>query len=163
VSAGGASARGEPRRMGSHLNRHLAWGAGVLAIGFGAFMPHPVTGAGAEAASQRVVDRIFTDPSSAIAVQAGQLFMIALDANPSTGYHWAAGPDPDPAVAVLRGTAFLPASSGLIGAPGREIRVYEATGPGTATIALAYLPPGRGGKAAKQMAFTLTVTPTDVR
>jgi predicted secreted protein len=112
-------------------------------------------------ATTSVADRVFTDPAAPIAVRAGQLFLVALEANPSTGYHWAAANVPDPAVVALRGAAFLP-TSGLVGAPGRELRVYEAVGAGSATIELGYAPPGRGS-AETHRRFTVTVTPPDAR
>jgi len=133
----------------------------ILATGLATAAPRSTARAD-DAAGPRVVDRVFGDPSAPVLAHAGQLFLISQEANPSTGYHWVANPAPDPAVVVLRGVAFM-TTSGLVGAPGREVRVYEATGSGTASVALAYMPPGRGGKAAKQVTFTVTVTPADAR
>ena len=114
-----------------------------------------------------VADQVFNDAASPVVVRAGQLFVIVLDANPSTGYHWKATSDPDGGVATLRGTTFLPSAAGMMGAPGKELRIYEAVGPGTTTIPLSYVPPGtggsgaNGGNAARHLTFKLTVTPVD--
>jgi predicted secreted protein len=143
------------------LTRRLRWTACLLATLACSAALHAAAGAD-DASAGRVVDHVFADPSAPIVVHAGQLFLIAQEANPSTGYHWVASPSPDPAVAVLRGTSFM-ATSGLVGAPGREIRVYEATGPGSTSIVLAYVPPGNGAKPAKHVTFAVTVTPADAR
>jgi len=116
-----------------------------------------------DAAPPRLADRVFSESDSTIVVQTGQLFLVALDANPSTGYHWDGDGAPDSAVCVLRGTAYLGATSGLIGAGGRELRLYEVTGPGTATIKLSYVPPGRGRASVRHVVFSVTATPSDAR
>lgn len=108
-----------------------------------------------------VADRVFTDSNSPVVVRAGQLFVIVLDTNPSTGYHWVSTGDPEGGVATLRGTTFLPGSSDMMGAPGKELRIYEAVGPGSGSIGLSYMPPGSGGSAAKHLNFKLTVIPAD--
>lgn len=38
-----------------------------------------------------VVDTVATNASSAINAKAGQLFVVGLDANPTTGYSWSHG------------------------------------------------------------------------
>jgi predicted secreted protein len=148
--------------MTESINRSVARAASALAVALCFAAPVCVARADDTTPVARVADRVFADATDPIVVRAGQLFLVSLDANPSTGYHWDAVKDPDPAVVMLRGTAFL-TTSGLVGAPEKELRVYEATGSGSTTIALAYLPPGRGTKPAKEVTFKVTSTPADAR
>ncbi len=55
-----------------------------------------------------VADRVFTEPEDGINVKAGQLFLVALAANPSTGYHWKASSPSDAAIATYKGSAYRP-------------------------------------------------------
>jgi len=114
--------------------------------------PPPVAG---------VAERVFTDPATPVIVRAGQLFVIVVDTNPSTGYHWIASSEPDGGVVTFRGASYMPSATGLIGALGKELRIYEAVGPGSTTIPLYYMPPGTQGGPEQRATFKVTVTPAD--
>jgi inhibitor of cysteine peptidase len=104
-----------------------------------------------------VVDRVFADPSEALAVKTGQLFLISLAANPSTGYHWKVSTPPDASVVTFKGSAYHAVKSGLMGAPGEELFVYQAHGAGDAVIALDYVAPGTNAVVAKTVRFRVVV------
>jgi inhibitor of cysteine peptidase len=123
----------------------LWWSAGAGAVGSAADAP------------PRVAQQVFTDPATPIDVQAGQLFIVALDANPSTGYHWVVAQAPDPGVAVLRGIAYQAANGGMMGAPGQELRVYEALAAGETTMSLDYVSPGTEHTVGKTAQFKVVV------
>jgi predicted secreted protein len=110
-----------------------------------------------EAATKRVADRVYTDPATPINVQTGQLFLVALATSPGTGHHWKVASAPDAGVAVLRGTAYEASKTGLMGAPGQEIRVYQAMGTGSTTISLNYVSPGSEKTVGKSVQFKVVV------
>jgi len=105
----------------------------------------------------RVADRVFTDPAQSVQVRAGQIFLIALAANPSTGYRWVVATPPDAPVADLKGSAYQAVHSGLMGAPGQDVFVCFARGAGTTTIALNYVAPGRETTVGKTVRFRVVV------
>jgi predicted secreted protein len=133
------------RMLTAILASGLWWSVGAGANGSAAEKPPGVAG------------QVFADPATPIDLQAGQLFIISLVANPSTGYHWTAAQAPDAAVAVLRGTAYQALTTGLMGAPGQELRVYEAIGPGKTTISLNYVSPGSDHTVGKSVQFNVVV------
>jgi inhibitor of cysteine peptidase len=91
-----------------------------------------------------------------IRVANGDEFVIALEANPSTGYTWDAGDNPN---VQLVSSKQVNASSGLAGAPGTQEMTFEATKPGTSTLELAYARQFEGGVPPAQTAtFDVTVT-----
>jgi len=94
------------------------------------------------ATAPAVADRVFTDPTATINVKADQIFLVALAANPSTGYHWKADAPAASSVVAYKGSAYRAVRNGMMGAPGEEIFVYQARGSGDATISLEYLAPG---------------------
>jgi predicted secreted protein len=126
----------------------------ALSLGMGARAPGAPTQA-------RVAERVFGDPAKPIEVQAGQLFLVALAANPSTGYHWTVATPPDAHVVVLRGAAYQATKMGLMGAPGQELRVYEAVGAGKATISLNYVSPGSEQTVGKTVQFKVVAARAD--
>jgi len=103
-----------------------------------------------------VADRVFTEPEDGINVKAGQLFLVALAANPSTGYRWKASSPSDAAIVAYKGSAYRAVRTGMMGAPGEEIFVYQARKPGSGVLLLEYLAPGTNA-VGKTVRFHLTV------
>jgi predicted secreted protein len=76
-----------------------------------------------------------------ITVHAGDEFVIALAANPSTGYSWTAGDNPD--VTFLRSRQI--AGTGEPGSPGMQELTFRAQHSGATTLELAYARSFEGG------------------
>ena len=113
--------------------------ATAAAPAFAALNPHVVTASG---------------PAS---VKSGDEILVALPANPTTGYSWSAavsGKD----VVVNEGSAYRAPSSAALGAGGEQILAFEARRAGKATITLSYRRPWeKGVKAARTVIVTVTV------
>jgi predicted secreted protein len=87
----------------------------------------------------------FTEDDRGIEVDTGDRFRIEFPANPGVGDDWSLAGEPDPAVARLVEDGFLSdADEELVGAPGTEYFVFEATAPGTTEIAFQYCYRGCG-------------------
>ena len=90
-----------------------------------------------------------------ITVKNGQEFVIALTANPSTGYTWQAGKDDK--VKYLSSSQ-VNASNNAIGAAGTQELKFKAVATGTTTLELAYSRPFEGGVPPAQTAsFDVTI------
>ena len=90
-----------------------------------------------------------------ISVQNGGRFVIALTANPSTGYSWQA--EKNDQVRYL-GSKQVSAANQAIGASGTQELRFEATATGTTTLELAYSRPFEQGVPPAQTAsFDVTV------
>jgi inhibitor of cysteine peptidase len=90
-----------------------------------------------------------------ISVAAGDEFEIALPANPSTGYAWTAGDDPD----VEFVSSHEVAGGSQPGAAGTQELTFRATDAGTSTLKLAYARSFESGvPPAKTATFPVTVT-----
>jgi predicted secreted protein len=81
---------------------------------------------------------VFSDPSIPIEVQTGDRFTIKLDANMTTGYSWVFGTTVDENILRLVNSDYISPKSGLTGAGGTQVWVFEAIQPGTAVITLKY-------------------------
>lgn len=77
-----------------------------------------------------------------VSVKRGQEFVIALTANPSTGYSWQA--DKNPKVKYLDSTQ-VNGSTQAIGAPGAQQLKFKAVESGKTTLELVYYRPFEGG------------------
>lgn len=78
------------------------------------------------------------DNGRQVEVKAGDLIVISLDGNPSTGYTWEAS-DLDTAMFAQVGeTEFKSDSPGLVGAGGTLTLTFEALRAGSATLTLIY-------------------------
>ncbi len=83
-----------------------------------------------------------SDPDSVIQAQEGKEFTIALEANPTTGYHWQIVGELDGAVVEFVSQDYQSTSEpGLVGGGGVEVWTFRAVGAGEATITLGYYPP----------------------
>lgn len=98
---------------------------------------------------------VFHDGDS-ITVKNDQEFVIALTANPSTGYTWDAGPNDN--VKYLSSKQ-VNASSGAIGAAGTQQLTFKAIKTGSSTLELAYARQFEGGvPPAETASFDVKVT-----
>ncbi|HXY92938.1 MAG TPA: protease inhibitor I42 family protein [Acidimicrobiia bacterium] len=90
-----------------------------------------------------------------ITVDHGNEFVIALTANPSTGYSWSAGDNPN--VKFVSSKQVTKAGSPP-GAPGEQRLTFEAVDKGSSTLELAYARPFEAGvPPAKTASFPVTV------
>jgi inhibitor of cysteine peptidase len=91
----------------------------------------------------------------AVTVATGDEFVIALPANPSTGYSWTAGDDADVKYVSSRQVS----GGSEPGAPGTQKLTFRAEQVGTSTLALAYARSFEGGvPPAQTTTFPVTVT-----
>jgi predicted secreted protein len=93
-------------------------------------------------------------------VATGGVFGVVLDANPTTGYSWSISTQPDPSVALALDNLFIPPSTTLAGAPGRECFRFQAAGAGHTSVGFAYARPFEPGAAPAQTAeVQISVSP----
>lgn len=96
-------------------------------------------------ASPDDVTLVQSDNGKTIMVAPGAKIRVRLESNPSTGYQWTLPTPPDPKVLkMLSSQADGPEDEGndeepVVGAPGTETWVYQATGAGTATVTMTYM------------------------
>jgi inhibitor of cysteine peptidase len=97
-----------------------------------------------------------TDNGSQVSLAQGQILVVTLESNPTTGYSWQAD---GLAGDVLQqvGEAEFQAQSDLLGAPGVEILRFQATGSGQVELKLVYHRPWEQGVAPLQT-FSVQVT-----
>jgi inhibitor of cysteine peptidase len=82
------------------------------------------------------------DPQETIEVSAGEEFTIVLEANPTTGYHWAIVGDLDQSVVEFVKTDYTSTSDpNLVGGGGLDVWTFKAVNKGQAQITLGYYPP----------------------
>ncbi len=79
------------------------------------------------------------DNGGTVSLRRGEMFMVALPGNPTTGYNWAPTEEPD-FLSRLEGVEYLPATA-LVGGGGTFLFRYEARDGGTGVLAFAYLRP----------------------
>jgi inhibitor of cysteine peptidase len=82
------------------------------------------------------------EAGDSISVSNGDTFVIALEANPTTGYSWAAAPNPN--VEFVKSKQ-VQGSSNAIGAPGTQQLTFTAVKTGSSTLTLNYLRPFEQG------------------
>ena len=96
-----------------------------------------------------------------IHVPAGQLLVITLESNQTTGFRWELSEPIDEGILALILSEFEPGEKAkqnppIYGAGGTEVWTFEVLTAGTTTIAMEYNQPWDGGEKAVQT-FTLTV------
>jgi inhibitor of cysteine peptidase len=99
-------------------------------------------------------------------VHAGQVFALSLGLTPGTGYHWVDTNPGDKRPFEVIGQTYRPnnpqqpGQPPLVGGSGEQLWLFRATAPGTGTIALKYVPPGKSPAAGQTgVDFTVTVDP----
>lgn len=93
-----------------------------------------------------------------VVIVEGQSLELSLASNPSTGFSWQYFPDFDSSVLMETGHEFR-GESDLIGAGGREYWTFQAVGPGSATLSLAYMRPWESRLPEKTFKLEVSVTP----
>lgn len=96
-----------------------------------------------------------TDPSQPITVSAGETFMIVVESNPSTGYHWEIVGDMTNIEFVSR--EFTGSEPVIPGSGGVEVWTFKATAAGDTSFVLGNYPPGEGTTYEQQVQFSVTV------
>jgi predicted secreted protein len=132
-------------RRGSVLAAGLALGLGL------------VTGLAACSSDSDSGSRSVTTyhEGDSISVAKGDGFKVALEANPSTGYTWDAGSNPNVKFVSSRQVS---AKNAPPGASGTQELTFKATKKGTSTLELAYARQFEGGvPPAKTASFDVTV------
>ncbi len=117
--------------------RLIAWVvAVVLAAGlFVAFATQPWDSSGGGSSSSLPdLGPVYT-AGQAISVDKGDTFVIALDANPTTGYQWQA--EDNSKVEQVK-SKYVAGDSNLMGAGGTQMITFEATNRGSTTLKLDY-------------------------
>ena len=96
----------------------------------------------------------------AVTLQTGDTLVVALDAQPSTGYRWETLDLTGPVLVAVGSADYLPATvaPGTVGAPGDSVFRYQAHEAGHATLDLAYSRPFEPGVApARTVHYDITV------
>lgn len=96
-----------------------------------------------------------TDPSQPITVSAGETFMIVVESNPSTGYHWEIVGDLTNIEFVSR--EFTGSEPVIPGSGGVEVWTFKATAAGDTSLVLGNYSPGEGTTYEQQVQFSVTV------
>ena len=97
-----------------------------------------------------------TDPSQPIVVNAGEPFMIVVESNPSTGYHWELVGDLTGVEFVSR--EYTPSEPVLTGSGGVDVWAFKAVSTGEIQITLGSYPPGvDGGEPEQSVTFSVEV------
>jgi inhibitor of cysteine peptidase len=97
------------------------------------------------------------EAGDSITVENGDSFVIALEANPSTGYSWQASPNVN---VQFVSSKQVQGKSNAIGAPGTQQLTFKAVQTGSSTLTLNYLRPFDPPTTppAKTQPFPVTVT-----
>lgn len=99
-----------------------------------------------------------TDPSQPISVNAGEVFMIVVESNPSTGYHWEIVGDLNENVVRFISREYTAAEPVMPGSSGVDVWTFEAVSAGETTIALGSFPPGvNAGEGEPEQMITFTI------
>jgi inhibitor of cysteine peptidase len=101
---------------------------------------------------------VFHESDTSISVDTGQRFVLALPANPSTGYSWKAVVA-NPTVVQPTGSKQVNPPGAQPGAGGTQRLGFKALAKGTTTLDLLYDRPfAQGSPGAKDVTFTVTVS-----
>ncbi len=99
-----------------------------------------------------------TDPSQPITVNAGETFMIVVESNPSTGYHWEVVGDLNENVVFFVSRDYTASEPVLTGSGGVEVWAFNAVSAGETEITLGSYPPGvDGGEPERSVTFSVVV------
>ena len=98
-----------------------------------------------------------TDPSQPITVKAGDTFMIVMDSNPSTGYHWEMIGPLDDGHLELVSREYTASEPVMPGSGGVEVWTLKAVASGDALFVLGNYPPGEGSPYEQETRFSITI------
>lgn len=97
-----------------------------------------------------------SDPAQIIDAQAGETFVIVLDTNPSTGYHWEVMGEIIGAEFVSRD--YIADEPVMPGSGGKDVWTFKALSAGDAQITFGSYPPStEGGEAQQTVTFNIAV------
>ena len=97
-------------------------------------------------------------PSKNIEVKIGERFIIGLGANHTTGYQWQLASLASPNILGLVSNEYRPVEPNRIGAGGKEVWTFKATGKGKAGLIFNYVRPWeKDAKPAETVDFLITV------
>ena len=97
-----------------------------------------------------------SDPAQPIDVQAGETFVIVLDTNPSTGYHWEVLGELIGAEFVSRD--YIADEPVMPGSGGVDVWTFKALSAGEAQVTFGNYPPStEGGEAQQTVTFNISV------
>ncbi len=100
---------------------------------------------------------VYTDKGGDLTVPAKRAFVIALDANPSTGFEWKVTQEPDAKIVKFTKQAYVAPKTSAVGATGTERFRFKALTAGQTTIKLQYAKPD-APDAADNLNYTYNVT-----
>lgn len=100
---------------------------------------------------------VISDPAKNLEAAVGSEFKIAIDSNPSTGYHWELGDDLDESIVKFVSQDYNAAEPVVPGSGGQDVFVFKAVSAGEVHITLWYYPP-TNEPADPQQKVTFTVT-----
>ncbi|MBN2831500.1 MAG: protease inhibitor I42 family protein [Candidatus Omnitrophica bacterium] len=93
-----------------------------------------------------------------IRARLGENFTITLESNATTGYTWEFSKPLDKEFVRLTNTFYETKETGLVGAPGKQVWIFEALKTGTVTIAFEYIRPwDKGAPPEKEESFTILI------
>lgn len=97
-----------------------------------------------------------TDPAQPITVNAGEIFMIVVESNPSTGYHWEVVGELSGVELVSR--EYTAAEPVIPGSSGVEVWTFKAASAGEVQVTLGSFPPDASVTEPEQTkAFTVAI------
>ena len=83
--------------------------------------------------------------------------IVSLGSNPTTGYQWGEAEISAPVVEQVSRNFVAPEDTGVVGAGGKDVWVFDSKETGTATIKMSY---GRSWEGGETGTFTLTINVT---
>lgn len=96
-----------------------------------------------------------TDPAQSISVKTGEIFMIVVETNPSTGYHWETIGELNGVEVVSR--EYTASEPVMPGSGGVEVWTLKAVATGETSFALGNYPPGTGTAYEQEISFTINI------
>jgi len=98
-----------------------------------------------------------TDPAQPITIKAGDTFMIVMESNPSTGYHWEMIGPLDDIHLELVSREYTASEPVMPGSGGVEVWILKAVSTGESSFILGNYPPGEGTSYGQETQFTIVI------
>lgn len=98
-----------------------------------------------------------TDPSQPITVKAGETFVIVVESNPSTGYHWEMIGPLDDAYLELVSREYTASEPVMPGSGGVEVWTFKAVSAGETVLVLENYPPAQGEPYTTETQFSILI------
>ena len=137
------------------MKKYAVTGVVVLAA---ALALSALAGCGSSGASAN--GKTYTITNTKISAKVGDVFVIQLASNATTGFQWGIAGSLNPAVVTKVSQKYVAGANpkGMAGVGGVEKWTFKAVGAGTATIAMTYTQPfDKTAKPAQTATFTITV------